>query len=88
MFADETSLFSVVHGIDTSAYDLDHDLEKIRELTFQWKKKFNPYPTKQAQEKIFSRKKNCIHPVVSFNKAPVNLTATHKHLGMILDSKL
>ena len=31
LFADDTSLFSVVHDIDTSANDLNHDLEKISE---------------------------------------------------------
>ena len=51
--------------------------------------KFNPDPTKQAQEIIFSRKKTVsIHPVVYFNNTPVNSTTTHKRLGMILDSKL
>ena len=78
MFADDTSLFSVVHGIDTSANDLNHDLEKISEWIFQWKMKFNPDPTKQAQEIIFSRRKTVsIHPLVYFNnKTPVNSTAT------------
>ena len=42
LFVDDTSLFSVVHGIDTSANDLNHDLEKISGWTFQWKMKFNP----------------------------------------------
>ena len=31
LFADDTSLFSVVHVIDTSANDLTYDLEKISE---------------------------------------------------------
>ena len=31
LFAGDTSLFSVVHDIDTSANDLNHDLEKINE---------------------------------------------------------
>ena len=44
--ADDTSLFSVVHDIDTSANDLNHDLEKISEWAFQWKMKFNPDPSK------------------------------------------
>ena len=60
LFADDTSLFSVVHGIDTSANDLNHDLEKISEWTFQWKMNFNPDPNKQVQEIIFSRK-NCFY---------------------------
>ena len=29
LFADDTSLFSVAHDIDTSANNLNHDLEKI-----------------------------------------------------------
>ena len=56
LFADETPLFSVVYDINISANDLNHDLEKISEWAFQWKMKFNPEHTKQAQEIIFSRK--------------------------------
>ena len=89
LFADDTSLFSVVHDIDASANDLNHELEKISEWAFQWKTKFNPDPAKQAQEIIFSRKKPVFfHPHVYSNKTLVNSTATHKHLGMILDSKV
>ena len=62
-FADDTSLFSVVHDIDTSANDLNHGLENISEWAFQWKIKFNPDPTKQTQEIIFSKKNTLtIHP--------------------------
>ena len=56
LFADDTFLFSIVHDIDTSANYLNHDLEKITECAFQWKMKFDPDPTKQAQEIICSRK--------------------------------
>ena len=83
-----THFFSVVHDFDTSANYLNHDLEKISEWAFQWKLNFNPDPTEQVQEIIFNRRKTVsIHPLVYFNKNPVNSTATHKHLGMI-DSKL
>ena len=57
LFADGTSLFSVVHDINTSASDLNTDLETIGNWAFQWKMNFNPDPNKQAQEIIFSRKK-------------------------------
>ena len=87
LFTDDSSLFSAVHDIDTSANDSNHDLEKISELAFQWKIKFNLDPTKQTQEKIFSKKKLFLStPVVCFKKTPVNSTATHG--GMIFDSKL
>ena len=49
----------------------------------------NPEPTKQDQEIMFSKKKTVsIHLVGYFNNTLVNSTATHKHLGMIIDSKL
>ena len=57
MFADDTSLFSVVHDSQTSANDLNKDLEIIN-WTFQWKMNFNPDPAKQAHEVMFSRKTN------------------------------
>ena len=51
--------------------------------------KFDTDSTKQAKEMIFSRKKSVsIYPAVYFNNDPVNSTAAHKHLGLILDSKL
>ena len=37
LFADDTSLFSVVHDAQTSANDLNKDLEIINNWTYQWK---------------------------------------------------
>ena len=50
---------------------------------------FNPDPTKQAQEIIFSTKKTAsLPPVVYFDNKPVKSSQIRKHLGMILDSNL
>ena len=50
---------------------------------------FNPDPTKQAQELIFSGKvQTTNHPPLFFNENVVLLTNLQKHLGMFLDSKL
>ena len=49
LFADDTSLFSVVNDINTSVSDLNEDLEKIINWAFKWKMNFNPDPNKQAQ---------------------------------------
>ena len=57
LIPDDTSVFSVVHGISTSASDINNDLMLIRNWAFQWEMSFNPNPSKQAQEIIFSRKK-------------------------------
>ena len=54
LFADNKSLFSVIHGSHISANDLHKDLELIQNWDFQWKINFNPDPTKQAQKFIFS----------------------------------
>ena len=86
LFADDTSLFSVVHDINASASDLNEDLEKIGNWAFKWKMNINPKPNKQAQEITFSRKKTVsLHPVVYFDSRPVKSTQIHKHLGMMLD---
>ena len=51
--------------------------------------RFNPDPNKQAQEVIFSRKINKIdHPPLYFNQNLVKSSSTHKHLGMVLDTRL
>ena len=73
LFADDTSLFSVIHDSQTSANVLNKDLEMIHNWAFQWKMNFNRDPTKQAQEVIFIRKtKKPPHPPLVFNN--VNFT--------------
>ena len=50
---------------------------------------FNPDPTKQAVEVIFSRKRTLNHiPDVIFNNNPVVRCESTKHLGLLLDNKL
>ena len=53
LFADDTSLFSVVRDMTSSANILNNDLLKINNWAYQWKMSFNPDPSKQAQEVIF-----------------------------------
>ena len=55
LFADDTSLFSVVHDNTISSSELNGNLAKISEWAFKWKISFNPGPYKPAQEVIFSR---------------------------------
>ena len=89
LFADDTSFFSVVRDINTSAAHLNNDLRKISNWAFQWEMSFNPDPSKQAQEVIFSRKHQKIsHPSIYFNNNPIESVSSQKHLGMILDTKL
>ena len=57
LFADDTSLFSVVKNKEESASDLTNDLDMISKWAYNWKMSFNPDPGKPAQEVLFSRKK-------------------------------
>ena len=54
LFGDDTSLFSVVHDLNTSVNEINDNLKKIEAWAHQWKMSFNPDPLKQAQEVIFS----------------------------------
>ena len=68
---------------------MNKDLKLMSDWAFQWKMSFNPDPSKQAQEIIFSRKKmKSSNPSVYFNNIPVSSTSVHKHLGMLLNDKL
>ena len=88
LFADDTSLFSVTHDVNLSQIDLNEDLDKINNWTYQWKMSFNPDPSKKAQEVIFSRKaNNLLHPPLAFNNVDVGQIRSQKHLRMFLDFK-
>ena len=88
-FADDTMLYSIVKDPITSSNELNEDLKNIRRWAHQWKMQFNPDPTKQATEVIFSQKyKPPIHPPLFFNGNVVCKVNEHKHLGLVLDEKL
>ena len=88
-FADDTMLFSIVKDPLISANDLNHDLDTIYQWAHQWKMAFNPDPTKQATEVLFSCKKSSPnHPQLSFNGTVVAKVNEQKHLGLILHSGL
>ena len=89
MFADDTSLFSIVSDPLETANILNEDLDKIRRWAEQWKMAFNPDPTKQAQEVVFSKKpRKSFHPNLYFNKFVVEKVQAQKHLGLKLEKKL
>ena len=74
---------------NTAANDMYHDLELIGQWAHAWRMSFNPDPQKQDVELTFSKKKIEIdHPVILFNGIPVKKANEHKHLGIILDTKL
>ena len=68
LFADDTSLFSIVYDLSKCANLLNDDLKKILEWAFKWKVSRNPDMTEQANKlkKSFFSCKNTKsdHPIV------------------------
>ena len=89
LFADDTTLFTIIKGKNESANTLNNDLILISKWAYNWKMLFNPDPSKPAQEVLFSRKKQVqIHPTISLNNLQVERAPYQKHLGLILDEKI
>ena len=57
LFADDTSLFTIVKDKSESANILNNDLSEISKWAYNWKMLFNPDPSKPARGSIFKEKK-------------------------------
>ena len=81
-FADDTMFFSIVKDPVISGDDLNHDLG-IHQWAHQWKMEFNPVPTKQAAEVLFSSKKvSPNHPQLIFNGTVVKKETFRSYPGL------
>ena len=89
LFADDTSLFSIVNDVNKSFENLSNYIFIISNWACQWKMSFNLDTFKQGQEVIFSRKILIqSHPALTLDNSSVIKTTHHKHLKLILDEKL
>ena len=89
LFANDTSLFSIVNDTNDCFENLSNDLCIISNSAYQWKMSFNPDGSKKAQEVIFSRKTSIqSHPVLFFDNSHLIKTKHQKHVGLSLDEKL
>ena len=89
LFADDTSLFTIVKDRNVSANILNNDLQLISQWAYKSKMLFNPDPKKPAPEVLFSRKNQIQnHPTISLNNVQVERATYQKHLGVILNEKL
>ena len=89
LFADDTSLFTVVKDKNESANILNNDLQSISKWAYNWKMLFSPDSSKPAQEVLFSRKKKIqVHPTISLNDVQVEIVSYQKHLDILVDEKL
>ena len=89
IFADDSSLFSLILDQIRCSQELNSDMQKVSEWAHQWKMSFNPDPSKQAVEVYFTRRLiPPIPPVITFNNFAISVQDHQKHLGLILDQKL
>ena len=89
IFADDSSLFSLILDQIRCSIELNNDMIKIAEWAHQWKMSFNPDPTKQAVEVYFTRRLTQANPPdIFFNNIAITVQDQQKHLGLILDKKL
>ena len=91
LFADGTSLFSVVNNVNVSAFKLNNDLVKIRDWIFNWKYRLAQILLNKQKRLLFQQKKIIIpgiHPALSLNNSLIEQDTTQKHLGLTLDHQL
>ena len=89
LFADDTSLFSVIHNSVITTSKLNSHLARIKQWAFQWNMSFNSDLNKQSQEVIFSRElKRVFDHLLRFNNSNVSQASLQKHLGLTLDNRL
>ena len=89
LFANDTSLFSVVRDPRVTAETLNEDLSKMSQCAHQWKILFNSDSSKQAQKIVFSRNKRATnHGNILLNNMIINKGNVLKHLGFLLDARL
>lgn len=82
LFADDTSLFIIVHDPVAAANQMNKDLATIYLWADSWLVNFNPNKTESL---IISKKRNKpIHPPLYMGNTMINEVKTHKHLGITL----
>ena len=81
-------LFSIGNNANTIVKELNNDLVKISSWDYQWKMSFNPEPSKQAHEVIFSRKTEKISILVLLLTIIMYRKLIYKNMDIVLDNHL
>ena len=69
LFADDTSIFTVVQDPNAATDNINHDLQLISLWALKWRMSFKPDATKEAVEVTFSRKISpSDYPPICFNE--------------------
>ena len=89
LFADDISIFNVVHDINTSGNELNNYLKKVSHRAFQWKRASIPTQGNRSKRLfLFENWRQC-HTLLWFIIILMfSQWKSQRHLGIILDSKL
>jgi len=86
LYADDTSLFSVVDDPTQCAQSLNGDLRKIYDWSVFWQMTLNSSKTNSM---VFTAKKNRpLHFTLYLNNDIIEEVTSHKHLGLTLSSNM
>ena len=85
LFADDTSLYITFDDIEEATYQLNQDIETVKLWADQWLVSFNPHKTKPL---LVTLKRNIATPPLFFNGQILQEVSSHKHLGLVINSKL
>ena len=86
LFADDSSLGSIVDDLYVSAQTLNKDLKKLWSWATRWQVKFNPSKTEVV---LFSTKrKPFAHPPLYLGGTLLTEVLQHRHLGIVLTHNL
>ena len=88
LFADDVSLNAIMYDEKYSTENIEHDLKLIHDWFVKWKMLFNPDITKPAEEVLFTNRSTSTYCPIAFDGIAIEPVSDHKHLGLILDSKL
>lgn len=88
LFADDVSLNAIMYDNKESTERIENDLKSLYKWSDTWKMVFNPDSRKPAEEILFTNRNSNIYDPISFINIPIKTVDEHKHLGLILDSKL
>ena len=83
LFADDTSLFTVVYDEGTASDQLNRDLKTISVQCSSILTRRKSHPGNFSQKRT-----KPVHPPIFLNESEVKIKDEQKHLGMILDSCL
>ena len=88
LFADDTSIFSLVKDNLNSLNTFNEDLSKFSQWAYQWKMSFTLMFPNKLKKSFFLVKNINNYSVVFYNNLSINRKSSQKHLDLFVDEEL